>query len=66
MHFLYLIIMIIKREYQISFIALKRNTVKPVYNDPIMALGQLDELQKAEIVCKCNWYFQSSIKHIIE
>ena len=44
-------------------------TVKPVYNDHLMGYfskGHLDELQKADIVTKVNWYLQSSLKHITE
>ena len=51
-------------------------TRKPVYNDHLMeyfsafwsyvAKEHLDELQKAEIVSRVNWYLQSSLKHITE
>ena len=53
------------------------STVKPVHNDHLMgyfsafwsssrAKGHLDELQKAEIVSKINWFLQPSLKHITD
>ena len=46
---------VLRKRWNIFFFyhtATLSGTVKPVYNDHLMAKGHLDELQKAEIVSK--------------